>query len=436
MIISFLKRGWQLGARGNLKEMRGQILQAPGREEAAHLAAEIVANRLRAFPDLCLALPTGNTPILAYKRLRQLADERSLPTRSATLVQIDEYVGAGQESEGSFYSYLQREFRGIEFAQKFSWNGGADPEEEISRAKKTFPRSLDLALLGLGANGHVAFCEPGCPVDEDFYISRLAPSTKQINKTDKDLALTMGISYLQRAREIVLLVLGKSKADILAQALQGPQTRDVPLSLLQNHRRLLVITDPEAASRLQNFTPPQSGHATIVVGCRQRNGDYSPSSSGRVLSAARTASRHNSDLLLFSGGVLRERESEAEKMAEEMPTQVLIPFLLEEAADRTSRHALLGLPLLRCLGINRITLVTSWWHMPRFWWMHRWVGRVLPARFQPAWTKPFLGLRGQGRLSSEVRAFLWAGTDRREAFRYMGRRPGESQKKKKKRGAN
>lgn len=359
------------------------------------LAAEIVANRLRAFPDLRLALPTGNTPQSMYRHLRQL----NLNPRQASLFQIDEYLGA---SRGRMREELLRSIQGIPFGETVFW----DTKKEILPGA---PLALDLVVLGLGRNGHIAFVEPDSP-ERDFYRGALSADTARVNHVPRQDVLTIGVSYIMRSREVVLLVSGKGKAEILARALQGPVTRSVPASLLQDHKRLLVVCDREAASALRGL-PALCGKAIVAVGCRDKEGGYSPASRGRLLRAARLAT--GADLVVLSGGPLRGRETEAEHMMWDFPSRVDVPLLAEEASDRSAHHIYQTAPLLRAAGIRETIFVTSWWHMPRFWIQNRSRG----IRFRSAWD--MRGMWGQRRLRDEIGALVWARADGREARKHL-----------------
>lgn len=382
-----------------------QVITTQTPEQASLLVAEIIANRLQALPAMSLALPTGNTPLLAYKHLRNLWKSGDLQARKASLVQIDEYIG----SEETFRDYLQRELGSISWKEQLFWQETDDPKEIAQRLPQ-----LDLLVLGIGVNGHVAFCEPGCSEDDRFYKTSLSEETIRRNNTTAHHALSMGIGYIKEAKEIILLATGKDKAEALAAAIDGPRTNMLPASLLQDHSRITVVCDLEAGSLLQNGKTQWSDRAVVVIGCRQEDGTYSPSSRGRVWAGSRLAATRGADIVLLSGGYAQDHQSEAFWMSEEFPARIETPLLLEEASDRTARHAAFVSPILRALGIKEVFLVTSWWHLPRFWWMQRWIGKEFRARFVPAWSLPFRGMKGQKRLRKEIGAFFWARADSQE----------------------
>src|SRR6478609_9110633 len=127
-------------------------------ERVGLLGAELVANRLRARPGLRLLLPTGRTPAGMYAALRALAADDRLPTEQASVFQLDEYAGLGHGDPRSFAATLQRELGGMRFAALQLLDGAAaDPAQEARRHQQLLDRApIDLAVLGLGRDGHVA----------------------------------------------------------------------------------------------------------------------------------------------------------------------------------------------------------------------------------------------------------------------------------------
>jgi glucosamine-6-phosphate deaminase len=139
-------------------------------------------------------------------------------------------------------------------------NGNAPNLEQECR---TYEREMaavggvDLAIVGIGANGHIAFNEPGTPFDSRTRVIELTIASRAAHAAEfgsaeqvPERAITMGIGTILQARRIVLLALGSDKAEIVARAIEGPITRDVPASALQTHPNVLVMLDRDAAARL------------------------------------------------------------------------------------------------------------------------------------------------------------------------------------------
>lgn len=233
--------------------------------EVAVEASEIIANLVRVRPDAVIGLATGSTPEQTYARLAEQHHSEGLEFRRVTSFNLDEYWGLDGDHDQSYRYFMNdRLFRKIDIRP---WNThvlnglAANPDLEC-RAFETGIRAaggIDLWLLGIGTNGHVAFNEPGSPVDSRTRLVNLAPSTIEANSDGrffKDaasvprFALSAGIGTIREARRILLLATGDRKAGAVAQALEGPPTTDCPASLLQSHPDCTFIVDREAASEL------------------------------------------------------------------------------------------------------------------------------------------------------------------------------------------
>jgi glucosamine-6-phosphate deaminase len=227
------------------------------------VAADLVADRLRANPALRLLLPAGHTPRGMYAALRARAD---VGAERATVFQLDEYLGLARGDPRSFAGTLDRELAGIAIGRRERLDGAAgDPDAEARRYQRLLDeRPIDLAVLGIGRDAHVAFDEPGTPVDSGVHRVALDPSTIATNAADFDgagvprEALTVGLRTLREAREIVLLATGEAKAGPLHAMLEGPRGPAVPASVLREHPALTVICDEAAASQLSTDTDQYS----------------------------------------------------------------------------------------------------------------------------------------------------------------------------------
>src|SRR6059058_4921622 len=184
----------------------------------ALLGAELVANRLRARRAPRLLLPTGHTPRGVYAALRAHAADDSLPADDATAFQLDEYLGLGAGDPRSFRATLDRELAGIGFGTRHALDGAAaDPDAEAARYQALLEeRPIDVAVLGIGRDAHVAFNEPGATLEQGVHRVALQPSTIEANAADfggpeqvPREALTVGLRTLHAAREVILLAEGE-----------------------------------------------------------------------------------------------------------------------------------------------------------------------------------------------------------------------------------
>jgi glucosamine-6-phosphate deaminase len=240
-----------------------EVVILPGPDAVCAAGAAIVARLLAGKPDAVLALPTGATPRPLYAELVRRHREEGLSFARATTFNLDEYVGVAPDHRGSFRRYMDEAlFREVDLppARARVPDGLASDvpascaayEAEIAAAG-----GLDLALLGLGEDGHVAFNEPTSSFASRTRIKTLSARSRAANQAAFGAAsvpahvITMGIETILSARRCVLLAHGARKAPALAAMVEGPLTSMVPASALQLHARATVLCDEAAAARLQ-----------------------------------------------------------------------------------------------------------------------------------------------------------------------------------------
>jgi glucosamine-6-phosphate deaminase len=217
---------------------------------------------VKAKPDVVLALPAGNTPRPMYAELARRHREEGLSFARATAFSLDEYVGIGRDHPASFRRFMQDAlYRHVDLP-----GGRAHaPDGEVTdlhAACERYERAiadvggLDLCVLGIGGNGHIAFNEPGAPLDSRTHVVALADDTRRALVASfggahvPTQAITIGVATILDARRCVLLAYGAAKAGVIARAIQGPAVTGVPASALQLHPDATVIVDDGAASQL------------------------------------------------------------------------------------------------------------------------------------------------------------------------------------------
>jgi glucosamine-6-phosphate deaminase len=223
-------------------------------------AAAIVAERVRAKPDVVLLVPTGTTPLGMYERLVELHREEDLSFALATFFNLDEYLGLAPDHPASYHVYMQENFYGPVDADPERVHvpdGSApDPEAECERYEAAIREAggVDLAVLGIGRNGHIGFNEPGAPFGSRTRVVRLAESTRRVNAEDfegnraPERAITVGMATIFEAREVLLLASGANKARAVAAAVEGEISEAVPASMLRRHPNTTFLIDAEAAA--------------------------------------------------------------------------------------------------------------------------------------------------------------------------------------------
>jgi len=366
-----------------------------------------------------MLLPTGRTPLGVYAALRAHA---GLGSGGATVFQLDEYLGLGPGDERSFGAYLRRELRGIELGAFHGLDGAAaDPAGECACHQRRLDEApIDLAVLGLGHDGHVAFDEPGSRLEEGTRIVALHPRTRA-DATEEfgglehvpTHALTVGLRTLLAARELFVLVTGDGKAEALRSMLLAPAGSDFPATMLRAHPRLTLLCDAPAASALRDVA--DGDHVCVVLGHRDPGYSHehriSRESLGRVQRAEWVAQRRPTRAAVLTGYTSTGGLSEAEQMraAWRLPG---IPPLLEVAGRNTAGNAACSLPIVLALGgVREVTVVTSAWHVRAPYMFAPWRDQGLRVRFAVDWRGDWPRM-----LARELREARAAARERRVAF--------------------
>jgi len=241
-----------------------QILIVPDYDAMSRAAADIVAQTVMAHPGAAISVPTGSTPVGMFEALIEKVTHGDLTFNHTQLFCLDEYVGVTADDPNSLTGWLYDNFLTASRIPADNIHTLPATAADLTAAAASYEADianaggLELAVLGLGGNGHIAYNEPGSPGDSRTRVLNL--TEESINQARgyfegqsvPTQAITVGVGTLLEARRIVLIVSGASKADVLHAALHGPQTPDVPASFLQRApEKLTVITDEAAAARLR-----------------------------------------------------------------------------------------------------------------------------------------------------------------------------------------
>lgn len=193
-----------------------EILTFKTNIDAAEKAFEIVREGIVNGSVHTLGLATGGTPVEFYKKMR----ESHLDVSTISTVNLDEYVGLAKDDPNSYYYYMETElFSHMNFKESFLPDGMAkDLEAECRRYEQILKsHPVDIQILGIGANGHIGFNEPGTSFDAETHIVELTDSTREANKRyfekEEDVpkyAISMGIKSILAAKKIILLAFGRS----------------------------------------------------------------------------------------------------------------------------------------------------------------------------------------------------------------------------------
>lgn len=234
-------------------------------EQVGRVGADAIAEHLARNPRTVLGMATGSSPLGVYRELaaRVAAGELSLADCRAFL--LDEYVGLPPGHPQSYRATIQREFVDQVDLDQANVHGPDVSAPDIRGACAAYERAIqdaggvDVQLLGIGSDGHIAFNEPGSSLGSRTRTKALTAQTRRDNARffDGDVeavprqCLTQGIGTILDARHIVLVALGQAKAEAVHQLVEGAVSALWPATALQLHPHVTVILDDAAASRLQ-----------------------------------------------------------------------------------------------------------------------------------------------------------------------------------------
>ena len=232
--------------------------------------ATLIKDKQAKKENCVLGMATGSTPILLYKELVRLHKEEGLSFKNVITINLDEYYPIHKTAYQSYWSFMHRHlFSQVDIQpENIHIPNGEWAQDQIKELCSGYEQiieksgGIDLQILGIGKNGHIGFNEPGSSFHSKTRVIHLDQETRiantyefhDLNKVPK-LAITVGISSIMKAKKIVLLAWG-SKADIVAKAVEGNITEQVPASVLQNHDDCTFVIDEIAATDLIRHKSP------------------------------------------------------------------------------------------------------------------------------------------------------------------------------------
>jgi glucosamine-6-phosphate deaminase len=233
-----------------------KLIKTKNYEEMSQKAANVVSSVVTLKPDCVLGLATGDTPVGMYRILAERNKKGDLDFKNIKTVNLDEYVGLSAEHPQSYQYFMnQNLYSKVNLSSNNTHipDGLAkDPEQECKRYEELIYSlgGIELLVLGIGNNGHIAFNEPDDSFPKETHVVKLTEDTRRVNGRFFDsldevpyYAISMGMRSIMSARAIMLLASGEVKKKILYESIYGPITPMVPASVLQLHPNLLVITD-------------------------------------------------------------------------------------------------------------------------------------------------------------------------------------------------
>lgn len=222
-------------------------------EEMTMASLEIFSQEF--FKANVFGFAAGKTQDLLYEKLSFLCLSGKISFADKISFNLDEYYGINHADKESLNNFMEEHlFKNIDLAKKNMYFPESDVPERFSieryQAALNTYGPIDLLILGIGKNGHIAFNEPGSDPRMGVHLVKLEAETIRRNKAPSSLAITIGIRDILESKTILLMASGKDKSNALHKALKEEPHTSVPASFLQLHNNLFVVADSDAAALL------------------------------------------------------------------------------------------------------------------------------------------------------------------------------------------
>ena len=240
------------------------IYRAKDYNDMSRKAANLISAQIIMKPNCVLGLATGSSPVGTYRQLVEWYEKGDLDFSEVITVNLDEYKGLTRDNSQRYYYFMNENlFSKVNINKNKTFlPDGTEPDSNVAcHNYNEILRAVgepDLQLLGLGHNGHIGFNEPGDVFSTETHCIDLSEQTIKANarffETEAEVprqAYTMGIKAIMSAHKILIIVSGADKADIVKTAFFGPITPQVPASILQLHRNVILVADEAALSKCE-----------------------------------------------------------------------------------------------------------------------------------------------------------------------------------------
>lgn len=237
------------------------VLIYESEEQIGIAAGNYMCGQVLQKPNSVLGLATGSTPLKPYSQMIELYKKGVVDFSKVTTFNLDEYVNLDVNDKNSYHSFMHENlFDHINIPEEninFLDGNAEDPEEECRRYEEKIKSAggIDIQLLGIGSNGHIAFNEPADCFQRWSHVVTLKESTvkdnsrffKSIDEVPTQ-AVTMGIGSIMQAKKILIIAIGENKTKAIKQLIDGNVTPMCPASVLQFHTDVTLMLDKAAAS--------------------------------------------------------------------------------------------------------------------------------------------------------------------------------------------
>lgn len=242
-----------------------EVVLTASAEESARMLADAVEALVRRRRDAVLGLATGSSPLQTYRELVDRHRRGTGPSYAhVRAFLLDEYVGLPGTHAESYRATIERELTGHLDIDPRNVHAPDGVAEDLTEAGRRYDAAIasaggvDLQILGIGTDGHLAFNEPGSSLASRTRLKTLTARTREDNARFFDRpddvprhVLTQGLGTILEARHLALVASGRGKAAAVAAAVEGPLTASCPASVLQLHPHATVLVDEDAGSQLQ-----------------------------------------------------------------------------------------------------------------------------------------------------------------------------------------
>lgn len=230
-------------------------------EEIGAAAGKIICDFINEKPKCVLGFATGASPVPTYRYIIEQYRAGKVSLAQVTTFNLDEYCDIPRDHKNSYYTFMRENlFSKVDInTDNINFlDGNADEKTESKRYADAINANggIDIQILGIGRNGHIAFNEPSDKFTDEAWKVTLTQSTIDANSIYFDdipmphHAVTMGIGSIMRSKKIILIANGASKAQAVRDMVKGPVTPHCPASVLQQHNNTVILLDEAAASLL------------------------------------------------------------------------------------------------------------------------------------------------------------------------------------------
>jgi glucosamine-6-phosphate isomerase len=233
-------------------------------EAMSAAAAELITHTIEINPSALLCFATGGTPRRTYELFVEYVRERQIDVSGCHLIGLDEWIAVPSGNTGSCHYFLHHYLLNplnIDPSQFHLFDGMTmSPEQECQKMDAVIAAQggIDLAVVGVGMNGHIGFNEPGTATTVQAHLVELDESTTTVGQKYFREALplkkgiTVGLGQLMSAKQVLLVANGSKKAPVIERAVEGEVSKHFPASLIRQHINGVVMVDKEAASSLKS----------------------------------------------------------------------------------------------------------------------------------------------------------------------------------------